>query len=104
DPIYADTQGPRQSKPSVVMDLDTIPAGEPRGWFNEASVQHMLYQLYKSRDIGFRSIYETMVGPQKTTPAFTSLFSFATYLREGVDGAGQGLIDTLLGDIDTING
>src|SRR5690606_15584947 len=58
----------------------------------------------KSRDIGFRSIYETMVGPQKTTPAFTSLFSFATYLREGVDGAGQGLIDTLLGDIDTING
>src|SRR5690606_20790382 len=79
DPIYADTEGVQQSKVGVVMDLNT-PAdpADPPGWFNEASVQHMLYQMYKSPDIGFRSIYEVMIGPQKDTPAYTSLFSFAT--------------------------
>lgn len=104
DPIYADTQGPRQAHAGVVADLDTIPVGETRGWFNEASVQHVLYQMYKAPSIGFGAIYAAMVGPQKDTPALTSLFSFATYLRGVVDGAGQGLIDTLLGDIDTVNG
>ncbi len=104
DPIYADTQGIRQSEASVVADLDTIPADETRGWFNEASVQHVLYQMYKAPSIGFGAIYEAMVGPQKDTPAFTSLFSFATYLRGGVDGAGQGLTDTLLANIGMVNG
>lgn len=104
DPIYADTQGVRQGDPGVVLDLNTIPALEPRGWFNEASVQHVLYSMYQSPLIGFEPIYEVMIGPQKDTPALTSLFSFATYLRADVDGAGQGVIDTLLNEINTING
>ncbi len=105
DPIYADTEGVQQSKVGVVMDLNT-PAdpADPPGWFNEASVQHMLYQMYKAPSIGFGAIYETMVGPQKDTPAYTSLFSFATYLRGAVDGAGQALIDTLLANIGMVNG
>jgi len=104
DPVYADTQGPRQSQRGVVMDLDTIPAAEPRGWFNEASVQHVLYQMYKAPSIGFGAIYEVMIGQQKDTPALTSLFSFATYLRAGVDAGAAGLIDTWLADIGTVNG
>ncbi len=104
DPVYADTMGLRQSVPGVVMNLDTIPADEPRGWFNEASVQHVLYQMYKSPSIGFGPIYEVMVGPQKNTPAFTSLFSFATYLREAANGVSRGVIDFLLGEIYTVNG
>lgn len=103
DPIYADTQGMRQQEPGLVMDLDIIPADEPRGWFNESSVQHVLYQMYKSPDIGFGRIYEVMVGPQKDTPAFTSLFSFGTYLRESAVAA-QGQIDAWLGGIHTLNG
>ncbi len=104
DPIYADTMDLRQSVPGAVMNLDTIPAGEPRGWFNEASVQHVLYQMYRAPSIGFGRIYAVMVGPQKNTPAFTSLFSFATYLREAADGVSRGVIDFLLGEIYTVNG
>lgn len=104
DPVYADTNGVRQSQPGVVMDMDGIPLGEPRGWFNEASVQHVLYQMYKAPSIGFGPMYGVMVGPQKDTPAMTSLFSFATHLRAASDGWARGEIDTLLDKINTVKG
>lgn len=103
DPIYADTQGLRQSQPGVVMSLDE-PGPNPQGWFNEAGVQHALYQMYTSPSIGFRPIYEVMIDAQKNTPAFTSLFSFATYLRQASDGAAQGVIDGLLVQTGTVSG
>ena len=104
DPIYVDTMGVHQAEPGVIMDLDEIPANEPRGWFNEASVQHLLYRLYQAPGIGFGPIYQVMAGPQKTTDAFTSLFSFATYLRAASDAAAQGVLDTLLTEINTVAG
>lgn len=104
DPLYIDTLGKQQSVAGVVFDLDVIANGEPRGWFNEASVQYVLYQLYKIPTIGFASIYNVMVGPQKTTEAFTSLFSFATYLRAQASAAGQSAIDQLLAQINTVGG
>ena len=104
DPLYVDTQGAAQGQAGVVFDLDGIDAGEPRGWFNEASVQHVLYQWYKAPSLGFPAIYKVMVGPQKDTPAFTTLFSFATYLRNNADDAGRLAIDQHLTAIHTVNG
>lgn len=105
DPLYVDTSGTQQSRPpGLVLDLNSIPAGDPKAWFNEASVQYVLYQLYKSPAIGFDPIYRVLVGPQKTTPAFTSLFSFATYLRAALAAPGQGTLDNLLAGINTISG
>ncbi len=104
DPVYIDTLGPQQSRPGIVFDLNTISASEPKAWFNEASVQHLLYQAYKSPAIGFGPIYRVMTGPQKTTAAFTSLFSFATYLRAAVAPAGQDDLDKLLEGINTVHG
>ncbi|MGB6053846.1 MAG: hypothetical protein WBG17_01265 [Burkholderiaceae bacterium] len=104
DPLYVDTNSTQQARVGVVLDLDTIPGYEPRGWFNEGSVQYVLYQLYKTPTIGFPAIYKVMVGPQKTTEAFTSLFSFATYLRAEAGAEGKTAIDQLLAGINTVNG
>ena len=104
DPLYVDTLGPQQSLPGIVFDLSTISDGDPKAWFSEFSVQHVLYQLYKSPAIGFSSIYRVMTGPQKTTAAFTSLFSFATYLRAAVSPAGQSDLDNQLVGINTVHG
>ncbi|MGB7479627.1 MAG: hypothetical protein WA924_04825, partial [Burkholderiaceae bacterium] len=104
DPLYVDTNSTQQARVGVVLDLNGIPGYEPRGWFNEASVQYVLYQLYKTPSIGFSSIYKVMVGPQKTTEGFTSLFSFATYLRAETSAEGKAAIDQLLAGINTVNG
>lgn len=101
DPIYVDTSGPQQQF-GWAMNLSKIPEHEPKGWFNEASVQHVIYAL--SRDLGFGPIYQAMIGPQKATPALTSLFSFASYLRDDADASGQATIDAQLNAINTVSG
>jgi hypothetical protein len=45
-----------------------------------------------------------MVGGQRATPAWTTIFSFATELRARVDVNGDALIDSQLGDEQTVNG
>jgi len=104
DPIYVDTMGPQQAQVGVVLDLNSIPDYEPLGWFNESSVQYVLYQMYKTPSLGFPAIYKVMVGPQKNTEALTSLFSFSTYLRDQADPAGKAAIDQLLAGVNTVNG
>ncbi len=74
------------------------------GWFNELTVIRLLYDLWDTDNdgvdnssIGFGPIYNVMTGPQPTTPAFTSIFTFATYLKQ--QGTGQNaFIDALLTD------
>jgi hypothetical protein len=46
--------------------------------------------------IGFGPIYATMTGPQRATEAFTSLFSFATELRNNVLPADLPFVDSQL--------
>lgn len=104
DPNYIDTIGPEQSLLGLVMDLNVIPDSVPRGWFNESSVQTLLYKVYRAPELGFADLYRVMTGPQKNTPAFTSLFSFATYLRVGAGAQGQTVLDGLLAGIQTVNG
>lgn len=104
DPLYVDTYDVQQGSPRVVFNLNLIPTTEPKTWSNEASVQYVLYQLYKSSEIGFGQIYRVMVNQEKNTEALTSLFSFATYLRAQSSVAGQSAIDGYLLAINTVNG
>jgi len=85
DPIYFDTLG-RNS--GWNMNIENAPHETP-GWFSEASIQRILYDLYDTPrdkgdnlDLGFQPIYKTLTTGQKTTPAFTSLFSFITELKK----------------------
>ena len=87
DPIYYDTSGQHQGI-GWSMNIESEKKNRP-GWYSEASIQRILYDLYDSEDdgedslsLGFTPIYDILVGPQKNTPAFTSIFSFITALQE----------------------
>ena len=45
-----------------------------------------------------------MIGGQRTTPAWTNIFTFASELRALVDATGDALIDAQLGDEQTVAG
>lgn len=102
DPLYCDTSGFRnQSGFGVNMENSNT---NNDGWFDEVSVFEIIYDLWDTNNdgvdnssIGFGPIYDVMAGPQVTTPAFTSIFSFATYLKQQNPGQAA-FIDSLLID------
>lgn len=74
-----------------------------QGWYNELSVTTFLYDLWDTNvdgtdnsSIGFQPIFETMVGPQATTEAFTSVFSFAAELLPMLNAADQAFVNSQL--------
>ena len=99
DPDYIDTQQLAQSITAIFMDLQVNPQPlQNKGWYSELSVQTILYNLYEntfSRNI--TPIYDVLVGDQKTTPAFTTIFSFIHYLKED-NAAYESQINALLAD------
>lgn len=75
----------------------------PQGWMNEMSVATFLYDLWDTDNdgtdtssIGFGPILDTMFGPQANTESFTTLFSFATEIRNQVSDADRAFIDSQL--------
>ena len=88
DPQYCDTGAVPSGSGSFGFNTENNTSGV-RGWFNEMSVATFIYDLWDTGSdggaddgsIGFKPIYDTMKGPQRTTPAFTTLFSFAAELR-----------------------
>ena len=92
------------------IDIDNEFVGTA-GWFNELSVMRIIYDLWDTNDlgdgndtgsIGFAPIWDVMTGPQVSTEAFTSIFTFATFLKQ--QGTGENaLIDSLLAE-QNING
>ena len=86
NPIYFDTAGHNQAS-GWFMDIENASPSNP-GWFSEASIQRILYDLYdannEGRDnltLGFKPIFNTMVNKERNTPAFTSIFSFIDALK-----------------------
>jgi hypothetical protein len=77
------------------------------GW-SEDSIQEILFDLFDGGDgsadadsdgiaLGFTPIYDALTGGQKTTPGFTSVYSFLTHLKTTGGGAGvAGAIDALV--------
>jgi hypothetical protein len=72
------------------MESDTV---NPHGWYSEASIQNIIYDLWDNDDdnndtlsLGFGPIHHAFIGAQKTTPAFTSIFSFITILKSENNG------------------
>ena len=97
DPLYIDTGGVSQATVYVGMNLDNDSVSDSQikinailidGFYAETSVQELLYDLFDSGtpdddslSLGFKPIYDVMVGGQKTTPAYTTIFSFLHYLK-----------------------
>jgi hypothetical protein len=100
DPLYCDTAS---SNSGGGFNAESSSFG-PAGWFNEQTVISFIYDLWDTDNdgvdndsIGFSPIYDVMTGPQSTTGAFTSIFTFVTYLKQ--QGTGKdAFINTLLTD------
>jgi len=87
NPIYFDTSGYKQSS-GWYMDLENGAQQNP-GWYSEGSIQRILYDLYDKTNeahdktsLGFKPIYKVLVGAERNTPAFTSIFSFIDALKK----------------------
>lgn len=90
NPIYFDTSGPNQAV-GWHMNVETAQPENP-GWFSEASIQRILYDLYDDNShshsdgdhahLGFKPIYNAMIGKERNAKAFTSIFTFIHALKE----------------------
>lgn len=89
--VYSDAGGNMQ-RHGFRFDVEGRPDGNPApGWFSEQSVHEILWDLFddevdeNGRDslaLGFGPIYTVLRGPQRTTPALTSVFSFLAELKD----------------------
>ena len=93
DTDYIDTFNTSQASAGV-SDIEDNTVTNP-GWYSEASVWAILYDLFDSNDeglvdtvsLGFEPIYQVMTNQQRTTPLFTSIFTFITALKEDNPGS-----------------
>ncbi len=111
EPQYCDTGNAVTGAGSFGFNAESSNTGL-QGWFNELSVMTFIYDLWDTNvdgtddgSIGFEPIYNTMVGPQRTTDAFTTVFSFAAELRMMLNDADRAFVDAQLDreNIDTPN-
>ena len=101
EPVYFDTMGASQAD-GFSFNMESESPDNP-GWYSEASVQRILYDLYDDNSdissdtlsFGFTPLHEIFTGAQKTTSAFTSIFSFITVLKDENIGDADD-IDTLV--------
>jgi hypothetical protein len=101
NPIYCDT-GPAGSNSGFAIGTEEG-SYDARGWYDEISVLRFIYDLWDDNDeggdtgsIGFQPIFDVMTGPQASTDAFTTVFSFAAALRATLSPADQNFLDTQL--------
>ena len=91
DPFYRDAEGVAQGS-GFWFDMEDgsgACVGAPVGWYAECSIGEILYDLYDDVDdgadqvtLGFGPVFDVLVGAQTTTPALTSIYTFASYLRD----------------------
>jgi hypothetical protein len=108
DPVYFDTYGSRQAN-GFNFNVESD-AKNNTGWYSEGSIQRILYDIYDSNNegsdtlnLGFTPIHKVFTGQEKTTPVFTSVFTFMTYLKDE-NPAEETAIDSIIEseDIATI--
>ena len=85
DPYYRDSYGTNQAQ-GFSINVENNAVSNP-GWFSESSVQSILYDIYDGSNddtatLGLQPIYDVLTGKQRNTDAFTSIFSFMTYMKE----------------------
>ncbi len=102
DPVLRDSSGPPSQFGYSALNIDNYIPTTP-GWYVEESIQSLIYDLYdlsnNSTDVvnlGFTPMYNVMVSSQRTTPAYVSIFTFMTYLKEEVGSTMLPMINQLL--------
>ncbi len=87
DPIYFDTFGSEQGS-GIEIDMESGTTSHS-GWYNQTSVQNIIYDLYDSNDdgadtlsLGFTPIHQMMIDTEKKSDAFTSIFTFIKGMKD----------------------
>jgi hypothetical protein len=100
DPIYRDSYGTRQGQ-AFAIDFESN-VYNPAGWFNEGSVQSLVWDLYDTSSdgqddvsLGFAPMLAALRDELRTGTALVSLYSFVAALEQD-PGAPIGGIDTLV--------
>lgn len=108
DPFYRDSNSAQQASGfSINVESNN---NAPPGWYNEGSVQSILYDIYDSADdgsdnisLGLEPIYNVLVDPAYTgAEYFTTIFLFADRFK-ALSPANSAGLDALLGG-QSING
>lgn len=101
DPLYRDSYGTNSSQ-GFNINVESNDTRSP-GWAGEGVVQSILYDLYDSGTesgdgiaLGFTPILEVLLNHQRTTDAFTSIFTFVTGLKAQVSPSDIAAINTLV--------
>ena len=91
NPLYRDSQQGMQADFSIDMEADRV---LNEGWFSEASVGEILWDLFDSTNepgdtvaLGFTPLFSVITGPQTTTDALTSIYTFSDGLRAVAPGS-----------------
>lgn len=98
DVLYVDTGGSDQSS-GFWIDVESDFEGAHPGWWNESSVQNIIYDLYDAANddaaaLGFAPLHEALTNEQKVTEAVTSIFPLLHFLKTN-DMADAGNIDAV---------
>jgi hypothetical protein len=100
DPLYSDSLGSQQGR-RFAFSMESN-AASPAGWYNEASIQSVAWDLYDTASdgsdtvaLGYKPLYEAFTGRLRAGPALTSVYPFVTELK-GRAGAPVAAIDTLV--------
>jgi hypothetical protein len=87
DPVVRDSFVNAGTQVSSTFNVETNP-GASGCWCSESSVFSILWDLYDtvpdgsdSISVPFAAIWEVLIGPQRITPATTSIFSFVEALK-----------------------
>jgi hypothetical protein len=85
---YRDSGSSGQQGTLFAENLEAGGSSTNPGWFSEASIYHMLYDIYDATNdtgdtltLSFASLHNLLVSTQKTTAAFTSIFTYITALK-----------------------
>jgi hypothetical protein len=110
DPVTRDSFVSGGQQVSSTFNIETNPSQNPPGspsgnfgcWCSESTVWSVLWDEYDGASdandtiaLGFKPIWDVLIGAQRTTPAFTSLFSVTAALKAALPSQ-AGAIDTLL--------
>lgn len=102
DPLYRDSDAGVNDDGGFNLESDSTTA---EGWFSEFSVGELLWDIFDTTAepgdnvaLGFAPIYSVMIGPQVSSDALTSIFSFATALRAANAAASAAIVDLLSGE------
>ena len=88
NPVYVDTSGDNQAS-GFSMNVSTPPKTLSRGVYSERSAQYFLWSLFVNRSSSYDRIHSVLTD-HKTSPAMTSLHSFASYYRARFGASSDG--------------